>query len=109
MIHKELDHQSMLLAARIARELPERPEWIEAARANLRRWMARNADSPGLRRAYQEWLTLLEQPVDRICQAMLASTDEGQRLRQNSPFAGVLSPGEVWAIKRSARHEHRAA
>jgi CRISPR/Cas system-associated endoribonuclease Cas2 len=36
---------------------------------------------------------------------LCAETEEGQRLRQNSPFAGVLSPAEVWEIKsRLRRH-----
>jgi len=35
---------------------------------------------------------------------LIAETDEGQRLRQNSPFAGVHRPQEVWQIKSQIRH-----
>ncbi len=100
------DRVSLALAHRIAECLPEHPEWLELARQNLRRWIARNHDAPRLLRCYQEWQELLDRPVEEICAVLTMETDEGQRLRQNSPFAGALSPEEVLEIKRLARsHE----
>jgi hypothetical protein len=46
----------------------------------------------------------LEQDISEICAVLIAETEEGQRLRQNSPFAGVLAPDEAWEIK--SRHRH---
>ena len=40
---------------------------------------------------------------------LAAETETGQRLRQNSPFAGILSPDEVWEIKLRHRHATSAA
>jgi len=40
---------------------------------------------------------------------LTTQSDEGQRLRQNSPFAGVLPPQEVWEIKRRMRNDQTAA
>jgi hypothetical protein len=88
------------MAHRIAAELPQHPEWIELARENLRRWSSRNRESPGLLRCYEEWAEILRRPPEEVRAVPTAETDEGQRLRQNSPFAGVLSPQEVWEIKR---------
>jgi len=88
------------LARRIAEGLRDHPEWIELARGNLERWSTRNKDSPSLLRCYAEWQAILARPVGEICAVLTADTDEGQRLRQNSPFAGVLTPAEVWEIKR---------
>ena len=105
MRHDTHDLVSLDLAARIAAGLHRHPEWIEIARSNLNRWMQLNADAPGLLRCYEEWLELLKQPIEEICTALTAASDEGQRLRQNSPFAGVLSPSEVWEIKRRRNHE----
>jgi len=65
--------------------------------------MERNASAAGLVRCYQEWLAILDRPVDEIQAILLAETDEGQRLRQSSPFAGVVPFREVWAIKREIR------
>jgi len=79
--------------------LEKHPEWIELAKGNLERWSRLNGDAPGLLACYREWQGLLERPAAEISVVLLDPTYEGQRLRQNSPFAGVLSPAEVWNIK----------
>ena len=102
--HVNLDQISLALGRRVAERLRRQPELLDEARANLSRWSRRNASVATLLRCYAEWQELLERPVDDICALLCAETDEAQRLRQNSPFAGVLSPTEVWAIKASFRH-----
>ena len=109
MDHRLQDASSFELARRIARGLPEHPEWIELARANLERWTRQNRDAPSLIRCYDEWQRLLARPVSEVCALLTAETDEGQRIRQNSPFAGVLSANEVWDIKTRLRHGTPAA
>ena len=104
MSHEVLDAASLEMASRIADGLPEHPEWIDFARANLERWSRLNAGVPSLLRCYSEWQKLLERGVSEVRAILTAETDEGQRLRQSTPFAGVLSPREVWEIK--ARHRH---
>ncbi|HEY9174597.1 MAG TPA: hypothetical protein VI136_20110 [Verrucomicrobiae bacterium] len=107
MNHSELDEISLSLARRVAERLRARPELLDLARNNLSRWSRQNASSKALLRCYAEWQDILSSPVEEICARLLDETEEGQRLRQNSPFAGVLSPAEVWEIK--ARHRHAAA
>src|SRR4051812_1956229 len=109
MSHEIQDLVSLELARRIASGLPSHPEWLETARTNLERWSRLNANAPALIRCYTEWKTLLAYPLPEICAVLTAETDEGQRLRQNSPFAGVLSPKEVWEIKSHFRHATTAA
>jgi len=104
MNHEVQDSISFELAQRIASGLPQHPEWIVFARANLERWSRVNSNSPSLLRCYDEWRKLLQRNVSEICATLIAETDDGQRLRQNSPFAGVLAPDEVWEIK--SRHRH---
>lgn len=99
MLHTEKDRISLELARAIAERLPGRPELIELARENLRRWQDRNADSPRLLACYAEWSAILERPIEEVAELLVDPSDEGQRLRQSSPFAGALSPSEVWAIK----------
>jgi hypothetical protein len=77
---------------------------LAVARGNLHRWSQRNADTPSLLRSYAEWQAILTRPLGEICELLCAETDEGQRIRQSSPFAGVLSPAEVWKIKSAHRH-----
>jgi hypothetical protein len=99
----------MEIARRVAQELPRRPEWLLLARTNLDRWTEANRSAPSLLRCYEEWRAILNRPIADICTLLTSGTDEGQRLRQNSPFAGALSPEEVWDIKRRFRHDQNAA
>ena len=95
MGHEVQDQVSLELGKRVAAGLAKHPEWLELARANLDRWSRQNHDAPALLRCYDE---------------LTETSGEGQRLRQNSPFAGVLSPKEVWEIKsRLRRHATNAA
>ena len=95
MNHGVQNRASLRIAETIASALPDHPEWITQARSNLDRWTRLNADASGLVRCYDQWRSLLDQPIDQIRDALSATTDEGQRLRQNSPFAGVLPPQTI--------------
>jgi hypothetical protein len=109
MRHQDLDRVSLEVARRVAARLECHPELIEAARANLRRWIDRNASAPRLVQGYQEWLTILDLSIPQVQATLTAETDEGQRLRQNSPFVGVLSQEEIKAIRAAVRDDQRAA
>jgi hypothetical protein len=109
MGHEVQDAASLEMAGRIAAGLPEHPEWIDFARANLERWSRLNPNTPSLLRCYQEWLDILDSGAGGVHAVLTAETDEGQRLRQNSPFAGILSPREVWEIKSRHRHATTSA
>ena len=104
MSHPEIDQVSLELGRRIAERLRRQPELIDFAHANLMRWSRQNASAPFLLRCYAEWQQILSQPVDEICTLLCSESDNAQRLRQNSPFAGVLTPKEVWEIKSRFRH-----
>ena len=109
MGHEIQDQVSLELAKRIAAGLPSHPEWLELAYANLERWSRQNQDAPALLRCYAEWRQLLSRPLAEIIAILIEESDEAQRLRQNSPFAGALKPREVWEIKSRFRyHETRA-
>src|SRR6266481_5237256 len=105
MSHQVQDEVGLELARRVASRLRACPEVLAVARSNLIRWSRLNVGSPSLLRCYAEWSDILERPIEDICELLCAENEEGQRLRQNSPFAGVLSPSEVWEIKsRLRRH-----
>lgn len=104
MNHFQTDRVSLELARRIAEKLRWQPELIDFARANLERWSRQNASAPSLLRCYVEWEKILSRPVEDICALLCSESDSVQRLRQNSPFAGVLTPTEVWEIKSRFRH-----
>jgi hypothetical protein len=50
------------------------------------------------------WDTLLSRPWQEIKKSLLDLSEQGDRLRQNNPFCGVLTPQERWSIHRAFRH-----
>jgi hypothetical protein len=92
--HRWIEQRSLALHEAVAAKLEVRPELVDVARANLRRWLA-TSDAGDLR---EWWVILQEAPMPALL-ALLRSPDErGARLRQSSPFAGVLTPLERQAI-----------
>jgi hypothetical protein len=104
MNHTETDQVSLELGRRVAERMRWQPEVVVFARANLVRWSQQNDSVPSLLRCYAEWQQILSRPVAEICELLCSESDHAQRLRQNSPFAGVLSPAEVWEVKARFRH-----
>jgi hypothetical protein len=94
------------MGRRVAARLREELALLQIGRDNLDRGLCQNTDAPTLVRFYHEWLAILERPLDDVCQILCADTEEGRRLRQNSPFAGVVPPSEVWSIKAAIRQRH---
>ena len=106
--HRLIDERSLAFERLIAAKLRDEPALIEKARGNLARWLETCSD--GVRPALLEWQRLLAGPFDELL-ALLEATDErATRLRQSSPFAGALTPGERFAILREFQtRESRAA
>ena len=96
--HQEIDERSLALARAVADKIDSDPgrEGLLKAKSVCARWFA-NRPTP----AHGEWKTLLEQPWDLVRSALLDPSEEGKRLRQSSPFCGVLMPRERWAIYKS--------
>ena len=106
MQHEVHDEIGLEIGRRVAARLREQLALLQIARDNLDRWSRRNAHAESLLRCYREWAAILERPLDDVCEILCADTEEGRRLRQNSPFAGVLPPSEVWSIKSAVRQRH---
>jgi len=106
MGHELNDAISLEIGRRVAARLREQPGLLQIAQNNLARWLRQNAEAPGLVRCYREWQAILERPLGDICQILETAGEENSRLRQNSPFAGVLSPEEIWSIKAGIRQRH---
>ena len=87
----------------MAARLEAQPDLLNVARANLQRWLdARRAP------ALLEWRDLLDRaPLPEVLALLRSPSDEAARLRQSSPFAGILSPNERQMIL--SRHESRCA
>ena len=92
--HAWIDRRSQALHEAIAAKLDQDVRLLEIARANLRRWLSANP-APAL----LEWRALLDRMTAAEVSELLRSSEESAaRLRQSSPFAGILTPGERQAI-----------
>ena len=63
----------------------------ETARGQAREWLA-------------EWRRLLDGPVDELVSSLTDRSLRGRELRQNSPFAGLLTPEERSRVISNWRH-----
>jgi len=86
---------SLALHRAVAFRLRSNPNLIRHAETNLQNWLSINPNTP----AWLEWRTILEkESLENILKIITAETDEGQRLRSSSPFAGLVTAEERRAI-----------
>lgn len=95
--HAWIDDRSLTLHTAIAARLRADPTLLDKVRANLDRWLAVSPQS-----ALEEWRQLLDStPLPQLLDVLQSREERSARLRQSSPFAGVLSPEERTAIFRA--------
>jgi hypothetical protein len=95
--HERLADRSLALHKEIAKRLKENPQLIEIARANLERWVNRDGDLP----VWREWRGILSGSLPQVLTMVLSDDERSKRLRQSSPFCGILSPRERWSMYES--------
>lgn len=99
--HRLLEIRSLAMHAVIARKIERDPSLLDIARRNVERWRARWKDSPPA--WLEEWRQLLSQPWQTVAAFITETGERATRLRQSSPFAGVLSNEERWRIHEAFR------
>ena len=93
--HAWIDERSRALHARIAEKLRQRPELLSVAGENLDRWERLRGPDPAL----DEWRSLLrETPLLELLRVLTEVGENADRLRQSSPFAGILTVEERTAV-----------
>ena len=94
--HRLIDARSLAFDQRIAARLRSEPALLEKARTTLRRWLESCAEAN--RPVLLEWQAVIDGPPE-VLLCMLEGTDERCiRLRQSSPFCGILSRAERTSI-----------
>ncbi len=95
--HQEIDERSLAMARAIVARIDADPgrAGLEKARTTCKRWLDRGGGP-----AVREWLNILEGSWEEVRRVLLDDSEEGKRLRQSSPFCGILTPRERWAIYR---------
>jgi hypothetical protein len=99
--HRLLEARSLAMHAVIARKIERDRRLLDVPRNNLKRWRKRWAtDVP---KWFAEWQEILRRPWPEIAALITEPSEEAARLRQSSPFAGVLSAGERERIYEAFR------
>ena len=97
LTHQQIEERSIFLHRAVAQRIREDPAVLEVARHNLRRWIGQQ----GEQLYWTEWEKILEDPMEEILAFMVSPTEKARRLRQSSPFCGILTPQERWKIYES--------
>ncbi len=99
--HATIDRRGLALARAIVEKLEagDLQAGLAKARAVNRRWYERDATE-----LHRAWHDVLQKDWASIKEVLLDTSERGCELRQNSPFCGILTPHERWAIFREYRY-----
>jgi hypothetical protein len=95
--HRRVEERSIVLHQEIARRIHANPELLLIAKRNLERWIKRDGEIP----VWGEWQEILRRPLVEIVGLLVSPSENARRLRQSSPFCGILAPRERWKIYES--------
>jgi hypothetical protein len=98
--HSRLDERSLALHRLVARKVQADPALLDKARGNIRRWQEAN-ESPS--QALAEWQQILSGGADQVAAFLVERSERATRLRQSSPFAGILTEAERRVVFESFR------
>ncbi|CAN5693053.1 hypothetical protein BH20VER1_BH20VER1_03790 [soil metagenome] len=96
--HRQIDERSLAFDRVTAAKIEAAPELVEIAMANLERWL--KTCSPAVRPALEEWQLLLSGPREQLLATLHGTDERAARLRQSTPFAGILTTEERTEIIR---------
>jgi len=103
--HEVMDECALEMDRVIARELRADPAKLDLAVAWIQRFLDDADYSDQNKDALAEWMEILRQGLPRVLEALADESDEGQRMRQSSPFA-VLMPQDE-RLRILAKYEAR--
>jgi len=91
----------MAMDRAVARKLRQQPQLVQVAQGNLERW-TRQSQEPAPRPALAEWQELLARlSPGELADFLESDSPKANRLRQSSPFCGILSAAERAAILKA--------
>lgn len=88
--HTRIEARSLAMHRAIAGKVRKNPRLLEAAGENIRRWRRQGVDVT----AFAEWEAILERGVEETVRVLTDPSENAARLRQSTPFTGVLTPKE---------------
>jgi len=95
MGHDLIDTHSLELNRLVAEKIRQHPELMDFVRSKLDRTLSDSRLSDSCKDALRKWQTILSShSLDEILEILTQGSYEGQRLRQSTPFSGVLNQKE---------------
>ncbi len=95
MDHQVVDQRSLELNRLIAKKICAEPHLLRQAYDFIERHLRSTDVSNSGQEAIREWKEILDsRPLPDVLSILTEKSDEGNRLRQSSPFAGIITPEE---------------
>ncbi len=99
MLHQDIDQRSLEMDRLIAEKIRANPALLRRALDNIDDYVNRSTSSDSGRDAYLEWKTIIQtHSLEEVLSILTEDSEEGQRLRQSTPFMGIISQEERTAI-----------
>jgi len=106
MRHDLIDRRNLDLNRLVAKKIRRQPELMDLVRDKLDRTLGEFRLSESCKNALREWETIFSlKSFNEILEILVEDSEEGNRLRQSTPFTGILSQqerGEVFRRYESA-------
>ena len=103
--HNRIERRSVALHRAVAERIRQNPALMDKARENLEKYLDQYLrENRTLPKALSEWWDILtNQSLETVLAFLVSSDEPAFRLRQSSPFAGILEPRERWKIYEAYR------
>jgi len=103
--HIRIEERSIALHRAIADRIRTNPRLMEKARENLQKYLDQfTQENRAAPKSLTEWQDILtHRPWEAVLEFLVSSGESASRLRQSSPFAGILTPKERWKIYEAYR------
>ena len=104
--HRKLEERSLALHREIAQRIRRNPDLLTKVHERLSKDIHSGRFSISLTDAMQEWLEILKSnSVEQVLELLVDDSQNARRLRQSTPFAGILTQEE----RRRILEKHESA
>lgn len=101
--HADSERFSLLLHEEAARLIRLNPALLDKAMGNVRRWKIQLGEGAPL--DLDVWADILSGDTEAVLQVMVARNETSDRLRQSSPFAGIVPNRRRWELLKESHGE----
>jgi hypothetical protein len=103
--HIRIEERSIALHFAVADRIRKNHKLMREAEQNLQRYLQQSfSEGKTPTRSLLEWQELLEnKSLEEFLEFIVSDSERARRMRQSSPFAGIISPQERWRIYEAYR------